>query len=160
MRKFLTCTTMLAATLACSPLLLAATPQQTSAPASSAASTSARPSLLDELGLTATQRTSVQQLIQQNLDQARPQIQALRQKEVAFDQATPGTSQFQAAVNDLAQAESTAAHDQVLRQADLRTKVYNLLTSEQRTKLATLRAQAEQRMQQQRQQQAAPAASH
>lgn len=50
-------------------------------------------------------------------------------------------------------------HDEVLRQAALRTRIYNLLTSEQRTKLATLRAQNEQRMRQ-RQQQAAPATSH
>ncbi|HEU4856564.1 MAG TPA: Spy/CpxP family protein refolding chaperone [Rhodanobacteraceae bacterium] len=157
MRKLLTRTTVLAAALACSPLLLAASPQQKAAPASSAATANARPSLSDELGLTATQRTSVQQLMQQNLEQARPQIQALRQKALAFEQATPGTSQFQTATNDLAQAESTAAHDQVLRQADVRTKVYNLLTPEQRTKLANLVRQRQQQMQQR---QAAPPASH
>jgi Spy/CpxP family protein refolding chaperone len=96
--------------------------------------------------------------MQQNFQQARPEIQSLRQKRLAFDNATPGTSQFQSAANDLAQAESTAAHDQVLRQADLRTKIYNLLTAEQRTKLASLIQQRQQQMQQRRA--AAPAASH
>jgi Spy/CpxP family protein refolding chaperone len=96
--------------------------------------------------------------MQQNFQQARPEMQSLRQKRVAFDNATPGTSQFQSAANDLAQAESTAAHAQVLRQADLRTKIYNLLTSEQRTKLASLIQQRQQEMQQRRA--AAPAASH
>lgn len=152
---------MLAAVLACSPLAFAATPQQAAPQGSAAAAQAQRaPNLLfDELGLTDTQRTSVRQLMQRNFEQARPQLETLNQKRMAFENATPGSSQFQAAANDLAQAESTAAHDEVLRQAALRTKIYNLLTSEQRTKLATLRARNEQRMRQ-RQQQAAPAASH
>lgn len=162
MRKFLTRSTVLAAVLACSPLALAASPQQ-AAPKTSAAASNAQaqhaPNLFDELGLTDTQRSSVRQLMQQNFQQARPQIETLNQKRMAFESATPGSSQFQAAANDLAQTESTVAHDEVLRQAALRTKIYNLLTSEQRTKLATLRAQNEQRMRQ-RQQHAAPAASH
>lgn len=151
---------MLAAVLACSPLAFAATPQQAAPQGSAAAAQAQRaPNLFDELGLTDAQRTSVRQLMQRNFEQARPQLETLNQKRMAFENATPGSSQFQAAANDLAQAESTAAHDEVLRQAALRTKIYNLLTSEQRTKLATLRARNEQRMRQ-RQQQAAPAASH
>ena len=50
-------------------------------------------------------------------------------------------------------------HDEVLRQAALRTKIRHLPTFEQRIKLANLRARNEQRVRQ-RQQQAAPAASH
>lgn len=50
-------------------------------------------------------------------------------------------------------------HDEVLRQAALRTKIRHLPTSEQRIKLADLRARNEQQVRQ-RQQQAAPAASH
>lgn len=163
MRNLLTRSTVLAAVLACSPLAFAATPQQAAAPQAAAAAPNAQakraPNLFDELGLTDKQRTSVRTAMQENFQQARPQIEALRQKQMAFENATPGSSQFQAAANDLAQAESTAAHDEVLRQAALRTKIYNLLTSEQRTKLANLRTQAEQRARQ-RQQQAAPAASH
>lgn len=75
---------------------------------------------------------------------------------MAFDDAIR-TSQFQSAADVLANAESSTAHAQVLRQAELRTKVYNLLTSEQRSKQATLMRQHEQQMQQRR---TAPAASH
>ena len=159
MRNPMIRSTLLAAMLACSPLAFAAAPQAASAPATSQAQHQRQPNdLFSQLGLTDGQRSSVRQLMQQNFQQARPEMQSLRQKRVAFDNATPGTSQFQSAANDLAQAESTAAHAQVLRQADLRTKVYNLLTSEQRTKLASLIQQRQQEMQQRRA--AAPAASH
>lgn len=152
--------TLLAAMLACSSLAFAAAPQATSAPATAPRAQQQRQpnDLFSQLGLTDSQRSSVRQLMQQNFQQARPEIQSLRQKRMTFDNATPGTSQFQSAANDLAQAESSAAHDQVLRQADLRTKVYNLLTAEQRTKLASLVKQRQQEMQQRRA--TAPAASH
>jgi Spy/CpxP family protein refolding chaperone len=152
--------TLLATLFACSSLAFAATPQQTAAPATSAAPRAhqQRPNLFDQLGLTDAQRTSVRQAMQQNFQQARPEMQSLRQKRLAFENATPGTSQFQSATSDLAAAESTAARNQVQRQADLRTKIYNLLTSEQRTKLASLIQQRQQEMQQRRT--AAPAASH
>jgi Spy/CpxP family protein refolding chaperone len=159
MRNPMIRSTLLAAMLACSSLAFAATPQQaasgTTAPR---AQQQRQPNLFDQLGLTDAQRSSVRTLMQQNFQQARPQLQALRQKRVAFENATPGTSQFQGAANDLAQAESGAAHDEVLRQADLRTKIYNLLTAEQRTKLASLVQQRQQEMQQRRAK--APAASH
>lgn len=159
MRKSLIHSTVFLAVLACSPMALAATPQQ-GAPASSAATRAQQPhpeTLFDQLGLTQSQRASVQKLMQQALQQARPELEALRQKRLAFDNATPGTSQFQSAANDLANTESSTVRAQILRQAELRTKVYNLLTSEQRSKLATLMSQHEQQMQQRR---AAPAASH
>ena len=158
MRKSMIRSTLLAAMLTCSSLAFAASPQAASAPATTPHAQQQRPNLFDQLGLTDSQRTSVRQLMQQNFQQARPEMQTLGQKRMAFENATPGTSQFQSAANDLAQAESTAAHAQVLRQADLRTKVYNLLTSEQRTKLASLVKQRQQEMQQRRA--AAPAASH
>jgi Spy/CpxP family protein refolding chaperone len=159
MRNPMIRSTLLAAMLACSSLAFAATPQQaasgTTAPR---AQQQRQPNLFDQLGLTDSQRSSVRTLMQQNFQQARPQLQALRQKRIAFENATPGTSQFQGAANDLAQAESGAAHDEVLRQADLRTKIYNLLTAQQRTKLASLVQQRQQAMQQRRAK--APAASH
>lgn len=143
--------TLFAAMFACSSLAFAATPHQSAPPGSAAAGVHRqRANLIDELGLTEAQRTSVRQLLQQSFQEARPAMQALRQKRLAFDDATPGTSQFRSAANDLAQAESTAAHAQVLRQADLRTRVYNILTAEQRTKLATLLSQRQQQMQQAR----------
>lgn len=162
MRKPKIRSTLLAAALACSSLAFAAAPQQTAPSSGTAAAPRAhqqrQPNLFDQLGLTDSQRSNVRKLMQENFQQARPEMQALRQKREAFDNATPGTSPFQSAATNLAQAESSAAHDQVLRQADLRTKIYNLLTSEQRTKLASLVKQRQQEMQQRRA--TAPAASH
>lgn len=162
MRKPLIHPMLFAAVLACSPLAFAATPQQATPSGSSAPpgaqQSRQQPDLFDQLGLTDAQRSSVRQLIQQSFQQAQPEMQALRQKRMAFDNATPGSNQFKAAADDLAQTESNAAHAQVLRQADLRTRVYNLLTPEQRTRLTKLVSQREQRMQQPPA--TTPAASH
>ena len=144
---------VLAAALACASLTFAA-----AAPPAGTASTGMSQSakhrgghhmkLFDQLNLSETQRTSVRQLFRQNFEQARPEMQALRQKRTAFDNATPGSAAYQDAANDLAQAESNAAHAQVLRQAALRTRIYDLLTPEQRTQYATLRAQHRTKMKQ------------
>src|SRR6185437_16292527 len=97
MRKPMIRSTLLAALLACSSLAFAATPQQAS-PGTSATAPHAQqqrqPNLFDELGLTDSQRSSVRQLLQQSLQQARPELQALGQKRMAFENATPGTSPF------------------------------------------------------------------
>lgn len=104
--------------------------------------------VLDQLNLTDAQRASIRQVFQQNFDQARPELQALQQKRRAFENTTPGSSGYQTAANDLAEAESNAAHTRVLRQAALRTKIYNLLTPVQRTQLASIRTQREAKMKQ------------
>lgn len=144
---------VLAAALACSSLAFAAAPP----PAGTATTGTSQHAkhrdghhmkLFDQLNLTDTQRTSVRQLFRQNFEQARPEMQALREKRMAFDNATPGSAAYQSAANDLARAESNAAHAQVLRQAALRTKIYDLLTPEQRTQYATLRAQHRTKMKQ------------
>ena len=144
---------VLATALACTSLAFAAAPP----PAGAATTGTSQPAkhrgghhmkLFDQLNLSETQRASVHQLFQQNFEQARPEMQALRQKRMAFDNATPGSAAYQSAANDLAQAESNAAHAQVLRQAALRTKIYDLLTPVQRTQYATLRAQRQAKMKQ------------
>ena len=147
---------VLAAALACSSFAFAATPP-------SAASTGAAMShwhmhhmhhgrhgmsMLDQLSLTDSQRTSVHQLMRQSFQEARPAMQTLRQKRMAFENATPGSAEFQTAANALAQAESSAAHARVLHQAELYTKIYDLLTPAQRTQLASLRARHEAKMKQ------------
>lgn len=151
--------TVLAAALVCSPLAFAATnpPVATSAGTNAATRTGHQQhgrhagrmmGMLDQLDLTDTQRTSIRQMLRQNFEQARPDMQALRQKELAFESATPGSSAYQTATNDLAQAESNAAHARVLRQAELHTKIYNELTPAQRTKLASIRSQREAKIKQ------------
>lgn len=102
---------------------------------------------LGKLDLTATQRTNIEQMMREDRAQARPQMQALMQTRMAFENATPGSADYQTAAEQLAQAEAKAAQARVMRQADLRTKIYNELTAQQRTELASLRSQRQARMQ-------------
>lgn len=160
MRKSILRSTLLAAAVGCTTVAFAAGAQQAPAKASPPANQAAQPqhrtTILDELDLTDKQKDSVREMVQQSMAQARPEIEALQQKRMRLENATPGTSQYKAAANDLANAESAAVRTQVLRQADLGTRIYGLLTAEQRTKFAQLRAQREQQMQQHAQ----PPASH
>lgn len=102
---------------------------------------------LRQLDLTDAQRTGIRDLMRQGFQQARPEMTALREKRTAFEAATPGSAEYQAAANDLGHAEANAALARMLQRADLRTKVYQLLTPAQRTQLATLRAQRQERRQ-------------
>lgn len=154
----------LAATVACSPLAFAASGPQAANPATPATSAPMQHArwhgmghrhghhgamrMLDELGLSDAQRTSIQQMMHESFEQARPEMQALRQKRMAWEAATPGSSAYQRAVDDLAAAEANAARQRVVRHAALRTRIYGVLTPQQRTRLASMRAEHETRMQQ------------
>lgn len=170
MQSRIFCTTALAAALALSPLAMAAAaaPAQ-SAPSASSAGPQApqRRSILEELDLTPAQQASIRETMQQNFQQLRPQMQTLGQKRQAFENATPGSSGYQSAVNDLAQAEADFAKAQTLREGEVRSKVYALLTPTQRTKLKNLIAEQKAQVAKMRQAQgqgtggsAAPPASH
>lgn len=154
----------LAAALGCSSLAFAATGAQTSPPAAPTPSGSAQQGkwhgmhhrhkhhadmrMLDKLNLSDTQRTNIHQMMHESFEQARPEMQALRQKREALEAATPDSSTYQSAANELADAEANAARQRVARQAALRAKIYGVLTSEQRTQLASLRADRKAKMQQ------------
>lgn len=97
--------------------------------------------LFQQLDLSAEQSASLRSLMKQRHQQARPGMEAIRQKRAALDAATPGTPAYQAAAQDLAQAEASAAHDRALAEADFRAKLRTLLTPDQRSKLKVLRAQ-------------------
>lgn len=100
---------------------------------------------LRQLDLTDAQRTSIHQLVRVDLKQARPEMLALREKQLAFETATPGTPAYQAASNDLGQAAANAALARMLNRSKLRGQIYDLLTPAQRTQLATIQAQRAQR---------------
>jgi protein CpxP len=159
-------TTLLAAAIGFSSLAFAATgvptPDTSAAPASSAPMKSGMHHgmmkhhrghhhdgmrELNKLDLTSTQRTDIRQLMEQSRTEARPQMKALMQKRMAFGNATPGSADYQTAADQLAQAEAQAAQERVMRYAALRTKIYNELTPEQRTQLASLRSERQARMQ-------------
>lgn len=104
--------------------------------------------MLDKLNLSDTQRTSIHQMMRESFEQARPEMRALRQKREALEAATPGSSAYHNAANELADAEAHAARQRVSRRTALRAKIYGVLTSEQRTRLASLRAERKAKMQQ------------
>lgn len=158
MRTFPAHSALFAALLVCTPLAFAAPPPASSASAGSMAQPmhqrgesmqkrDHRMGMLDQLNLTDAQRTSIRELRQQSFTTARPAMQTLRQQRMAFERATPGSADYQTAANTLAQAEADAARTRVLREADLRGKIYNVLTPAQRTQLASLKEQREARMQ-------------
>lgn len=155
--------TVLAAAVAFAPLAFAAAPA--GQPASSAAPQMQvqHRSVLDELNLSQSQQQQIRAAVQQNMQEMRPQAQALAQSRATFEKTQPGTSGYQSTVNSLAQAESDFARTRVQHEGSLRTKVHGLLTPAQRTKLQQLLAQQRERVQQMRAQQARqakPAASH
>ncbi|MGH8124504.1 MAG: Spy/CpxP family protein refolding chaperone [Rhodanobacteraceae bacterium] len=163
MRKPLILSTLLATALVCSSLAFAATPPPaTSTGPATAASQSWHHGMrqhrmhrrhhamgiFGRLKLTDAQRSKVHELARQNFDRARPEMHRLQQQRMAFENATPGSAPYRSAAQGLAQAESNAAHARVLRQADLRAKIYELLTPTQRTQLASIRSQREAKMKQ------------
>lgn len=101
--------------------------------------------LFRQLDLSEAQRASIRTFARENFRQMRPELAALRQKRMAFDDAVPGTAEYQAAANDLAHAEANAALARVLHKSDLRSKIYQTLTPAQKVQLATLRAQRKER---------------
>lgn len=161
---------LLAAAVGFSSLAFAATGVQTSAPASPTSSGSMQKGkwhgmhhghmrrgggmhmldmhMLGKLDLSDTQRTSIRQMMHDSFEQARPEVQALRQKREALEAATPGSSAYRSATDELASAEANAARQRVVREATLRTRIYGVLTEQQRTQLASLRAERKARMQQ------------
>lgn len=157
----------LAAAVGFSQLAFAATGVQTSPPASSTSGPMQqgkwhgmhhghmhrhmqrhRMRMLHKLNLSDTQRTNIRQMVHESFEQARPEMQALRQKREAWEAATPGSSAYRSAAEDLATAEANAARQRVVRRAALRARIYGLLTSRQRNQLANLRAEHQARMQQ------------
>lgn len=148
-------TTALATAIAFSSLAFAAG----AAPAQSTPTTSsAKPpvqaqqhSILEELNLTEKQQSAIRETMQQNFQQLRPQMQTVTQKREAFESATPGSAGYQATVNDLAQAEADFARARTLREGVLRSKINDVLTPAQRTKLKDLIAQQKARVQQMQQ---------
>lgn len=104
--------------------------------------------MYSKLNLTDAQRASIKQFRQQGFAQMKPQMQSLRQARQAYESATPGSSAYQAAASNLAEAEADAARARVTSEASVRAQVYNVLTPAQQTQLASMQAERTARMRQ------------
>ena len=102
---------------------------------------------MHKLNLTDAQKASIKQLVKTSFEQHKGQFKALMQQRRAFESLTPDDAGYQAAATRLAQAEANATEQRVERRAALRAQVYALLTPAQKSQLAALKAQREQRMQ-------------
>lgn len=98
------------------------------------------------LDLTDAQRTSIRQIMKDSFARNQPQRQALRQQRDAFQSMTPDQVGYQAAAARLAQTEADATRVRVQQQADVRAKIYAVLTPQQKAKMATMRADRQARM--------------
>jgi len=107
---------------------------------------------MHQLNLTPDQITSIKQLFENSKTQLQPQYQALKQQRENFAKAVPGSAEYQAAADSLAQASSAIATARVQQEASLRTQIYALLTNDQKAQLTTLTAQRQARMAQWRSQ--------
>jgi len=101
--------------------------------------------MLHQLNLSDAQRASVKQILSSSFDQDKPAQQALEQQRNAFEAMAPGSAGYQAAAANLAAAEGQAAQKRVMQMADLRARVYAVLTPAQQSQVATLTAQAQAR---------------
>jgi Spy/CpxP family protein refolding chaperone len=145
MRKTFLVPAILAATICCVPLAFA----QRAGPAWHGHHGMAMGGhIYDKLGLSDAQRTRIRRLTRQGFAQAKPEMQSLRQARLTYESATPGTAAYETAASNLAETESDAARTRVTTEANLRAKIYQVLTPTQRTRLADMRAQRAARMQQ------------
>lgn len=101
--------------------------------------------MLHKLDLSDAQKASVKQIVQADREQNKAPREALRQQRRAFESMTPNQVGYQAAAANLAKAEGQATQDRVLRKANLRAKIYAVLTPQQQAQAATFMAQAQER---------------
>ena len=101
--------------------------------------------MLGRVGLSDSQKATIIGLLKAD----RPKLQAIREEEraarKALAQVQPDDANYSAALNDAASKIADAARQQVELTGQLRQSVDNVLTADQKTKLATLRTQAEYR---------------
>lgn len=96
---------------------------------------------LHQLDLSDAQKQSIHAAFKSSREGMRVQFKGLMQQRRAFETAVPGTPEFNTAYGSYAQSAATATEARVKAEADLKTRIYNLLTDAQRAKLATMQTQ-------------------
>jgi Spy/CpxP family protein refolding chaperone len=97
--------------------------------------------LYRKLGLTADQQASVKAI----MEAARPSFESLRKQmrdnDAKLRATTPDDPNYAQIASDAGQTQGTLATQMFAQQADLRAKLYAVLTPAQKTQLGTLEAQ-------------------
>jgi hypothetical protein len=116
---------------------------------------------LRQLDLSEAQKQTLRSYAKQEMQNLKPQMQALFRARLAFLTAQPGSSDFATAQADLSRAASAAAQARIQAEADFITKAYGVLSDAQKAQFAQLQEQHKARAQRWLQAQAAgdPAAA-
>jgi Spy/CpxP family protein refolding chaperone len=99
--------------------------------------------MLHQLDLSTDQRDQIHALIEGAFKDFHAERASLRQMHHQVMVTPPDSPDFAPAVSQLADAEANAARARVQRHAELKTKIYAILTDAQKAKLADLIAQHE-----------------
>jgi protein CpxP len=142
MRKTLSLSILLAAALGCSALALAAPGGQNGGGGQGwqGHHHGGGFAAWGKLDLTDAQKASIKQIMQSGFAQLKPQFQAVRQQRAAFQALTPDAAGYQTAAANLAQAEAALTSARITQRAASSTQIYAVLTSTQKTQLATQKA--------------------
>lgn len=109
---------------------------------------------MHKLKLSDAQKASIRQIMKSRFGQDKGQWEALRKQRAAFQALKPNDPNYQSSANALAQAEGAAASARVKQMAEVRARIYAVLTPAQQAEMATMKAQREARQQQWKQFQA------
>ena len=97
--------------------------------------------LLGKLGLNAAQKQQIKEI----MTAARPQMQSLHEQKQAnsakLRQTAPTDPNYASVVSQVSQTEGSLAAQMMTQRADVRAKVFKILTPAQQGQLATLEAQ-------------------
>ena len=104
--------------------------------------------MLSKLNLSDAQKASIKQIVSTSRAQNKAPREALRQQRSAFESMTPNQIGYQAAAAKLAQAEGQATQLRVQQMANLRARIYAVLTPAQQAQAATFKAREQARRQQ------------
>lgn len=110
---------------------------------------------MHKLKLSDAQKASIKQIMKSRFGpDSKTQWEALRKQRTAFQALKPNDPNYQSSANALAQAEGAAASARVKQMAEVRAKIYAVLTPSQQAEMATMKAQRQARRQQWKQFQA------
>jgi Spy/CpxP family protein refolding chaperone len=93
---------------------------------------------IERVDLSDSQRQQIAGILDADRESNDKQHDAVREAHEAFVSITPGSSGYQSAVEKFADAESRAVRARILGEAQVRAKVYAVLTETQRVELASL----------------------
>lgn len=95
-----------------------------------------------QLGLTAEQKTSIKSIMMTAMPQMKSLHEQMRANQSKIMQTNPSDPNYANLVAEMKQSNATLASQRTAQAAEIRTRMYAVLTPEQQTQLAALEAQS------------------